>query len=67
MGVDHAQNIRGKTPGDTHFFDFLGGFDRNTHKYSDWLVVEDTGLWYKARAFGNCQAKLIETEGNSRF
>jgi len=24
------------------------------------LVVEDTGLWYKARAFGNSKAKLIE-------
>jgi hypothetical protein len=25
------------------------------------LVVEDTGLWYKARAFGNSRAKLDKT------
>jgi hypothetical protein len=29
----HAQHICGQAPGNAHFFDFLGRFDRNTHKF----------------------------------
>ncbi len=32
---DHAQHLGGQPAGDTHFFDFLGGFDGDGHGWDD--------------------------------
>ena len=29
---DHLQHLGGKTAGDAHFFDFVRGFNRNSHE-----------------------------------